>query len=88
MSDLTDLLHRLAAAVHRPADHPQAELDKAIDGLEEAPEPIDPAAPAPAPQAEPMPDPDTPAVFPAAPAPFGSETAPEGASFPVQPDAD
>ena len=88
MSDLTGLLHRLAAAVHRPADHPQAELDAAIDGLEGAPGHDDPAAPAPVPQAEPMPDPDTPAVFPAAPAPFGTESAPEGASFPVQPDPD
>jgi hypothetical protein len=77
MSDLTDLLHRLAAAVHRPADHPQAELDAAIDELEEAPgTAASPASPAPSPEPS---DPDTPAPA------FGSESAPEGARFPVQP---
>jgi hypothetical protein len=86
MDDLKALLHRLAEAIHRPADHPLAELSAAVDALEGAPEPAAPVAPDPAPQAEPS-DPDTPApVFQPAPAPFGSETAPEGASFPVQHD--
>jgi len=76
MSDLAALLHRLAEAIHRPADHPLAELAAAIDALDGAPGHETPAAPAPVPPAEPMPEPDTPAVFPAAPAPFGTESQP------------
>jgi hypothetical protein len=72
---LADVLHTLADAIHRPADHPAAELHAAIDGLDGAPDNCAPAAPAP--PADPMPGPDAPAVFGDAPAPFGTETAPE-----------
>lgn len=94
MSALTDVLHRLAEAAHRPADHPLDELAAAIDALEGAPDPGPAAPPQPAPGPAPHPDisePDTPApifppppvttsvsgqIFPAEPAPFGSESAP------------
>ena len=70
MSDLTDLLHRLAEAIHRPADHPLDELTAAVDALEGAPEEIKLHRRRPAPTQEeldapkadtpkPMPDPDT-----------------------------
>lgn len=76
MSDLTDLLHRLAEAIHRPADHPLEELSAAVDALEGTPGPSALLA-APAPQDEPS-DPDTPApVFTETPAPFGTESQPE-----------
>jgi hypothetical protein len=71
---LADVLHTLADAIHRPADHPAAGLHTAIDGLDGAPGNCAPAAPAP--PTDPMPEPDAPAVF-------GTETAPEGASFPA-----
>ena len=77
MSDLQDLLHRLAEAIHRPADHPLEELSAAVDALEgAAPESAPPANPPGTPADQPS-EPDTPAVFPAAPAAFGTESEPE-----------
>lgn len=76
MSDLTDLLHRLAEAIHRPSDHPLDELSAAVDALEGAPE-AKPAESAPAPQDQPS-EADTPApVF------QGTESAPETPAAPA-----
>lgn len=77
MEDLKALLHQLAEAIHRPADHPLEDLSAAVDALEGAPGPVPASAPDPAPSPEPS-EPDTPApVFQPAPAPFGSESEPE-----------
>lgn len=81
---LADILDVFAAAIHRPSDHPAGELHDLAARLRDSE--TEPEAP---PASELHPDPDTPApMFSPAPAPFGTESQPEGASFPAssQPD--
>ena len=83
MSDLTGLLHRLAAAVHRPAD-PRSRPGRGYRRAGRGAGADDPAAPAPVPRQSLCPTRTHPPI-PRRPGAVRHRVAPEGASFPVQP---